>query len=119
MSSLSFHLTTQHCRNFKVEHIILTLTKAREYYPPEDTPLELGPTRGCQEAIRCLENHCKLLKGSTSKEVLEVFYQEVGLRLIGYVPFYFAVVAVTSFLSDNFPTLEGFCRNTSSDRLFH
>lgn len=25
--------------------------------------------------------HCNLLKGSTSKEVLEVFYQEVGIRL--------------------------------------
>lgn len=72
-------------RNTQVEHIILTLTQAREYYPPEDAPLELAPTKGCQEAIRCLENHCKLLKGSTSKEVLEVFYQEVGLRLIGCV----------------------------------
>ena len=29
--------------------------------------------------------HCQLLKGSTSKEVLEVFYQEVGIRLIAYV----------------------------------
>lgn len=66
----------------KVEHIILTLTKPREYYPPEDGPLDLGPTKGCTEAIRCLEKHCKLLKGSTSKEVLEVFYQEVGIRLI-------------------------------------
>jgi recyclin-1 len=26
--------------------------------------------------------HCKLVKGSTSKEVLEVFYQEIGIRLI-------------------------------------
>ncbi|KAF9530496.1 f-box protein pof6 [Crepidotus variabilis] len=67
----------------QVEHIIITLTKAREYYPAEDTPLELGPTKGCLEAIGCLEVHCKLLKGSTSKEVLEVFYQEIGLRLIG------------------------------------
>ncbi|EGN91831.1 hypothetical protein SERLA73DRAFT_127958 [Serpula lacrymans var. lacrymans S7.3] len=67
----------------QVEHIILTLTKPREYYPPEDAPLELGPTQGCTEAIKCLETHCKLLKGSTSKEVLEVFYQEVGIRLIG------------------------------------
>ncbi|KAF8148471.1 f-box protein pof6 [Crassisporium funariophilum] len=66
----------------QVEHIILTLTKPREYYPPEDAPLDLGPTTGCTEAIQCLETHCKLLKGSTSKEVLEVFYQEVGLRLI-------------------------------------
>ncbi|KAG2033348.1 exocyst complex component Sec10-like protein [Suillus americanus] len=66
----------------QVEHIILTLTKPREYYPPEDAPLELGPTQGCTEAIRCLDMHCKLLKGSTSKEVLEVFYQEVGIRLL-------------------------------------
>ncbi|KAF8635631.1 hypothetical protein AX15_000269 [Amanita polypyramis BW_CC] len=66
----------------QVEHIILTRTKPREYYPPEDAPLELGPTKGCTEAIKCLEIHCKLLKGSTSKEVLEVFHQEVGLRLI-------------------------------------
>ncbi|KAJ7714215.1 exocyst complex component Sec10-like protein [Mycena metata] len=66
----------------QVEHIILTLTKPREYYPPEDAPLDLGPTKGCSESIKCLEMHCKLLKGSTSKEVLEVFYQEVGIRLI-------------------------------------
>ncbi|KAJ7069939.1 exocyst complex component Sec10-like protein [Mycena amicta] len=66
----------------QVEHIILTLTQPREYYPPDDTPLDLGPTKGCTEAIKCLDMHCKLLKGSTSKEVLEVFYQEVGIRLI-------------------------------------
>ncbi|GLB38835.1 putative exocyst complex component Sec10 [Lyophyllum shimeji] len=65
----------------QVEHIILTLTGPREYYP-EEGPLDLGPTRGCAEAIKCLEMHCRLLKGSTSKEVLEVFYQEVGIRLI-------------------------------------
>ncbi|KAJ7505525.1 exocyst complex component Sec10-domain-containing protein [Mycena galericulata] len=65
----------------QVEHIILTLTQPREYYPPEDAPMDLGPTKGCTEAIKCLEMHCKLLKGSTSKEVLEVFYQEIGIRL--------------------------------------
>ncbi|KAF9458630.1 exocyst complex component Sec10-domain-containing protein [Collybia nuda] len=66
----------------QVEHIILTLTKPREYYPPEDGPLDLGPTKGCTEAIKCLDMHCRLLKGSTSKDVLEVFYQEIGIRLI-------------------------------------
>jgi recyclin-1 len=70
-------------RHVKVEHIMLTLTKPREYYPPENAALDLGPTHGCTKAIQCLDVHCKLLKGSTSKEVLEVFYQEVGLRLIG------------------------------------
>ncbi|RDX42287.1 hypothetical protein OH76DRAFT_135417 [Lentinus brumalis] len=66
----------------QVEHIIQKLTKPREYYPPDDSALELGPTEGCREAIKCLQMHCQLLKGSTSKEVLEVFYQEVGIRLI-------------------------------------
>ena len=67
----------------QVEHIILALNKPREYCPAEDGgPLDLGPTEGCMEAIKCLDMHCKLLKGSTSKEVLEVFYQEVGIRLI-------------------------------------
>ncbi|KIP09764.1 hypothetical protein PHLGIDRAFT_126067 [Phlebiopsis gigantea 11061_1 CR5-6] len=66
----------------QVEHIIMKYTKPREYYPPEDEPLELGPTEGCREAIKCLQMHCQLLKGSTSKEVLEVFYQEIGIRLI-------------------------------------
>ena len=66
----------------KVEHIVITKTQPREYYPAEDQALDLGITTGCSEAIRCLELHCKLVKGSTSKEVLEVFYQEVGIRLI-------------------------------------
>ena len=66
----------------KVEHIIITKSQPREYYPAEDQDLDLGITVGCGEAIKCLELHCKLVKGSTSREVLEVFYQEVGIRLI-------------------------------------
>ncbi|WVQ84674.1 hypothetical protein IAT38_006829 [Cryptococcus sp. DSM 104549] len=65
----------------QVEHIIQVKTGPREYYPVEGAPMDLGPTEGCKEAIKCLEMHCNLLRGSTSKEVLEVFYQEVGIRL--------------------------------------
>ncbi|KAG8999124.1 F-box protein: endocytic membrane traffic, recycling ReCYcling 1 [Tulasnella sp. JGI-2019a] len=65
----------------QVEHIIILRTGPREYYPADGVPMDLRPTKGCTEAIACLETHCKLLKGSTSKEVLEVFYQEVGIRL--------------------------------------
>jgi recyclin-1 len=68
-----------------VEHIIQIKTGPREYYPDENKPMELGVTEGCREAIACLEMHCNLLKGSTSKEVLEVFYQEVGIRLQQFV----------------------------------
>lgn len=60
----------------------MKLTKPGEYCPADDTLLELGPTQGCTESIKCLQMHCQLLKGSTSKEVLEVFYQEIGIRLI-------------------------------------
>ncbi|KAI0665387.1 exocyst complex component Sec10-domain-containing protein [Trametes maxima] len=66
----------------KVEHVIIKLTKPCEYYPPQNSPLELGPTKGCKEAIKCLQMHCQLLKGRTSKEVLQVFYSEVGICLI-------------------------------------
>jgi len=55
----------------QVEHIIVVKTGPREYYPVEGATLDLA----------CLEMHCNLLRGSTSKEVLEVFYQEVGIRL--------------------------------------
>ena len=65
----------------QVEHIILVKTGPREYYPVDGAALDLGPTAGCREATGCLEMHCNLLRGSTSKEVLEVFYQEVGIRL--------------------------------------
>ncbi|KAI0267323.1 exocyst complex component Sec10-like protein [Gloeopeniophorella convolvens] len=67
----------------QVDHIITTLTPPRTYYPPEDAPLLLGPSRGCTEAIRCLEEHIRLLQGNVNREVLEVFEGEVGVRLIG------------------------------------
>ncbi|THH15991.1 hypothetical protein EW146_g4575 [Bondarzewia mesenterica] len=63
----------------QVDHIILTLTPPRTYYPPDDAPLLLGPTKGCTEGIRCLEEHLKLLKGNVNREVLEVFEGEVGI----------------------------------------
>ena len=97
----------------QVEHIIQKLTKPREYYPPEDSPLELGPTEGCREAIKCLQMHCQLLKGSTSKEVLEVFYQEVGIRLIAYVlgsTCLSLLFVLTSVIAS--------CKSTSSGRSF-
>ncbi|CDZ96305.1 Exocyst subunit-Sec10p [Phaffia rhodozyma] len=65
----------------QAEHIIISRTGPREYYPEEGAEMDLGPTKGCKEAIASLQMHCDLLKGSTSKDVLEVFFQEVGIRL--------------------------------------
>ena len=75
--------------------------------------LELGPTEGCRAAIKCLQMHCQLLKGSTSKEVLEVFYQEVGIRLIAYVlgsTCLLLLFVLTSVIAS--------CKSTSSGRSF-
>jgi recyclin-1 len=71
-------------RLFQVDHIITALTPPRTYYPPEEAPLLLGPSKGCTEAIKCLEEHIRLLQGNVNREVLEVFEGEVGVRLIGY-----------------------------------
>lgn len=68
---------------FQVDHIITALTPPRTYYPPEEAPLLLGPSKGCTEAIKCLEEHLRLLQGNVNREVLEVFEGEVGVRLIG------------------------------------
>jgi len=67
----------------QVDHIITALTPPRTYYPPEEAPLLLGPSKGCTEAIKCLEEHIRLLQGNVNREVLEVFEGEVGMRLIG------------------------------------
>ena len=72
----------------QVEHLLYVHSGAREYYPIEGQEMDLGPTKGCKEVIRCLEVHCRLVKGSAAREVLEVFYVEVGTRLHGYVPKY-------------------------------
>ena len=69
----------------QVEHLLYIHSGAREYYPIEGQEMDLGPTKGCNEVIRCLEVHCRLVKGSAAREVLEVFYIEVGTRLHGYV----------------------------------
>jgi recyclin-1 len=42
-----------------------------------------GPTKAAEAVVDCLRSHCDMLKGSTDKAILEVFHQEVGLRLHG------------------------------------
>lgn len=69
----------------QVEHIVLTHQGLRDFSPPEGSDLDLQPTAACKEAIEVLTTHCDMLKGSTDKQILEVFHQEVGHRLHGCV----------------------------------
>lgn len=70
-----------------VEHLITTRQGLRDFTPDRDDDFDLTPTRACVEAIETLKQHCDMLRGSTDKQILEVFNQEVGIRLHGCVPF--------------------------------
>lgn len=66
----------------QIEHIVATTQDPRDYYPEKSSDMDLGrPTAACAKAVQCLQTHCKMLVGCTDKNVLEVFWQEIGLRL--------------------------------------
>lgn len=46
---------------------------------------DIGPTPTAKQIVSLVETHTKMLAGSTDKNVLDVFYQEVGLRLFASV----------------------------------
>lgn len=66
----------------QTEQIITTHQDPRDYYPEPGKDMDLGnPTPACSEAVHCLQTHCRLLVGCADKSILEVFWQEIGLRL--------------------------------------
>ncbi|BGP48295.1 F-box protein: endocytic membrane traffic, recycling ReCYcling 1 [Rhodotorula kratochvilovae] len=67
----------------QVEHLVTTRQGLRDYTPDEGDDFDLTPTRACNDAVAVLRQHCDMLKGSTDKHILEVFNQEVGIRLFG------------------------------------
>ena len=44
-------------------------------------PTDLGPSEAARKVVSLVASHTKLLVGSTDKNVLDVFNQEVGMRL--------------------------------------
>lgn len=67
----------------QVEYILATVQGERDFNPPEGVDLDLQASVACRHVIECLNTHCNMLKGSTDKQILEVFHQEVGIRLHG------------------------------------
>ncbi|CAO1628766.1 unnamed protein product [Parajaminaea phylloscopi] len=66
----------------QAEHLITTRQDPRDFYPEAGKDMDLGrPTSACSEAVECLRTHCRLLVGCADKSILEVFWQEIGLRL--------------------------------------
>ncbi|GAA6038172.1 hypothetical protein JCM8097_005776 [Rhodosporidiobolus ruineniae] len=67
-----------------VEHQLTTRQGPRDFAPADgDADFDLEPTRACKDVIQVLVQHCDMLKGSADKHIIEVFNQEVGIRLHG------------------------------------
>ena len=70
----------------EVEYLCSTLQKPTDYNPLDPGPgkpmdFDIGPTAAAKQVVSLVESHTKMLNGSTDKNTLDVFNQEVGLRL--------------------------------------
>jgi recyclin-1 len=73
-----------------VEYIFSTKRLASDYCPPPAAVTgyvnaDLEPTPTATAAVDCLREHTRLLHGSTDKSILDVFFQEVGVRFFGAI----------------------------------
>ena len=67
----------------EVEYVCATTQLPTDYNPIPSTSqdFDIGPTSTATSVISIVESHTKMLTGSTDKTMLDVFNQEVGLRL--------------------------------------
>ncbi|KAL2068694.1 hypothetical protein VTL71DRAFT_15032 [Oculimacula yallundae] len=70
----------------EVEYLCATLQLPTDYNPipaadPSTQTFEVGATTAAEKVVQLVESHTKMLTGSTDKNMLDVFNQEVGLRL--------------------------------------
>ena len=73
-----------------MEYIFTTKLLPSDYCPPPIAVTgyrnaDLDPTLAATSIVNHLKAHTKLLQGSTDKSILDVFFQEVGLRLFGAI----------------------------------
>lgn len=65
----------------QIDFVLMTVQLASDYNPLPGSPPEVGATGAAKQVISLVKSHVYLLVGSTEKSVLDVFQQEVGLRL--------------------------------------
>lgn len=70
----------------EVEYLCATFQKPTDYSPVpgvngKGMDFDIGPTEAAKLVVKLVESHTKMLTGSTDKNMLDVFNQEVGLRL--------------------------------------
>jgi recyclin-1 len=71
----------------EVEYLCATIQLPTDYNPvpaadgkPQEV-VDIGPTQAAYKVVDLVESHTRMLTGSTDKNMLDVFNQEVGLRL--------------------------------------
>ena len=70
----------------EVEHVCATAQKAEDYNPEASSVassdvMDIGPSEAAKQIVEMVSSHTKMLVGSTDKNMLDVFNQEVGMRL--------------------------------------
>ena len=76
----------------EVEYVCATLQKPEDFNPEaaavkngNDELLEIGPSEAARKVVDIVGKHTQMLVGSTDKQMLDVFNQEVGMRLFGAI----------------------------------
>ncbi|KAL1302077.1 hypothetical protein AAFC00_002516 [Neodothiora populina] len=76
----------------EVEYMCATLQQTTDFNPGVDKSeknprasgiIDIGPTETAKRVVETISSHTGMLVGSTDKNMLDVFNQEVGLRLFG------------------------------------
>ena len=70
----------------EVEYVLSTTQKPEDYNPgslngASSDMIDVGPSVTAKQVVVILSSHTKMLVGSTEKNMLDVFNQEVGMRL--------------------------------------
>lgn len=74
----------------EVEYIFATTQKTEDFNPVSTDGvgfqvMDIGPSEAATQVVEVVSSHTKMLIGSTDKNMLDVFNQEVGLRLFATV----------------------------------
>lgn len=64
----------------EVEYLCGSTQLPTDYNPPPGV-VDIGPSKTAKDIVEIVSSHTSMLVGSTDKNVLDVFNQEVGLRL--------------------------------------
>ena len=70
----------------QVDLIMLRDSVAADYNPADGQfNLDVKPTKACLKITACIDAHTKILSEVADKNVIEVFYSEIAIRLFKYI----------------------------------